>query len=313
MRLPKDTFALSPATIAFVYALFGFTWIYASDTAVHHIAQSREGVSTFQTFKGAVFVALSGVLIWGLTSHRERQLRASRDRLESVSQRVRVLQRLFRHNIRNDLNVIQGYVDLVRERADTESSRRQLTIASETADGLVTISEKMAVIDQYKANPDLDGTVDVSRLVADVVRSVEASSPGVTIETTVPDRVEALGDDSIAHVLEELLENAIVHFDGPPADLAIEVVVRETRDSVSICVTDNGPGIPEGEVQALGSGRETSLVHMSSIGLWLVHWLCERLGGTVDIDSAPGEYTSVTVGLRKPVSLPSVPLANGFS
>lgn len=304
MRLSKDAFALSPATIAFVYALFGFTWIYASDTLVHNVAPSRAAVSTIQTFKGAVFVALSGILIWGLTSTRERQLRASRDRLTSVSQRLRVLQRLFRHNIRNDLTVIRGYVDLVRSRTDREWTRRQLTIASETADGLVTISEKMAVIDQYETTPDRSETVDVGQVVDRVVQSVEAAHPAVTIETMAPEHVEALGDDSIAHVVEELLENAIVHFDGPPADLTIEVTVRETRDSVSICVTDDGPGIPSGEVQALDSGRETSLVHLSSIGLWLVHWLCERLGGTVDVDSAPGEYTSVTVGLRKPVTLP---------
>jgi signal transduction histidine kinase len=61
-------------------------------------------------------------------------------------------------------------------------------------------------------------------------------------------------------------------------------------------VSDDGPGIPEAELETIRAGQETDLQHTSGLGLWVVTWGATLLGAEVDFDAGP-EGTTVTVAL----------------
>jgi signal transduction histidine kinase len=84
-------------------------------------------------------------------------------------------------------------------------------------------------------------------------------------------------------VVSNLLENALVHAaeDGEPVTLS----ATATEDEVAITVSDDGPGIPENELETIERGTETDLVHGSGLGLWIVTWGVRHLGGDVTFDS----------------------------
>jgi signal transduction histidine kinase len=63
-----------------------------------------------------------------------------------------------------------------------------------------------------------------------------------------------------------------------------------------VTITDDGPGIPQQEIEVLNAESETQLEHGSGIGLWLVQWIIDRSNGTVEIESAE-DGSTVKLGL----------------
>jgi sensor histidine kinase regulating citrate/malate metabolism len=66
----------------------------------------------------------------------------------------------------------------------------------------------------------------------------------------------------------------------------------------TITISDDGPGIPDYEVAPLQQEQEDSLMHGSCVGLWLIKWGIERLGGQVEF--AENESRGSTVRLHVP-------------
>ena len=62
-------------------------------------------------------------------------------------------------------------------------------------------------------------------------------------------------------------------------------------------VEDDGPGIPDHEVAAIESGRETALEHGSGLGLWVIEWSASVLGATVTYANRTPRGTRVTIRL----------------
>ncbi|MFB6282290.1 MAG: ATP-binding protein [Haloferacaceae archaeon] len=130
-------------------------------------------------------------------------------------------------------------------------------------------------------------------VVEQAVDDVRATHGDVSVATSLPDDVGVAVEPVVLRsVLRELLENAVVHADG--AGVAVAFVDGEG----DIVVSDDGPGIPEYEVEVFEIERETSLKHGSGLGLWLVKWGVDRFGGAVRFDTSDA-------GTRVHVSVPS--------
>ncbi|MFB6083844.1 MAG: sensor histidine kinase [Halorientalis sp.] len=99
-------------------------------------------------------------------------------------------------------------------------------------------------------------------------------------------------DTRIGPALRELVENAVTHSDAEPPQVTVQVTATETTATVEI--TDNGPGIPKQERQALETGSESPLEHGSGLGLWLAYWLIHYVGGDIEIRT-PDIGTTVSV------------------
>ena len=99
---------LSALKIAGSYLVFGVLWIGISDRVVLQIARTQSELLWMQSIKGWLFVALSGLLVFGLVSARETQLHNTQNRLRTATEQLQVIHRVFRHNLRNELTVIRG-------------------------------------------------------------------------------------------------------------------------------------------------------------------------------------------------------------
>lgn len=237
-------------------------------------------------------------------------------------ERLSVLNRILRHNLRNDMNVILGYADIVEHRTRDDLVGSAAETIQSTATDLVDLGEKARWIDE-----GLDETtterqqLDVVPLVERVVADAEASSPAVDITTSLPATATAFTAPAVEAALQNLVENACEHNDA--TDPSVSVVVstraadtdeRVTRlatdapagrdeegigDRVRIVVTDNGPGISDYELEAVTEGHETALEHGSGVGLWLSRWLVEHSGGRIDFGDKEPRGTVVTVSLPR--------------
>lgn len=208
------------------------------------------------------------------------------DRRNRVQQ-LDVLNRVLRHNLRNEMNVVYGYADQLE---DGDAVDR----IQEKAMTMVNLGNKAREIDRI-LNDDEDGApIELTDIVDIEVDRAREAYPPVTFEASRPD-TDRLVPRTIGSVLRNLIENAAEHNDADDPKVTIDVTLE--NDTAVVEVRDNGPGIPEEERAVLRTGEETPLKHSSGLGLWLVNWGIQTIGGsvTVEPDAAPGTTVRVEV------------------
>lgn len=212
-------------------------------------------------------------------------------------QRLAVLNRVLRHNIRTETNLIQGYAELLEtpETADTvETVKRHAGEVVEMSDKSRTITRMFN--EQHDLRP-----VDLDALVTECLEDIESSYPGVTVRYA-PAETPIVVDGVLRPVVENVIENAAEHNtnDEPIVRIDVEAEPDEGDGSdaerwVEIRVVDNGPGIDEYERGVIAEGTETPLDHGSGLGLWLIVWGAELAGGHVTFEAAEPTGSVVTV------------------
>ena len=213
---------------------------------------------------------------------------------KQTEERLSVLNRLLRHNVRNAVTIIYGHVDQLRadrsERQDnTERSRESLATIEEYAGALESVAQKASSISQALEETDA-GPVAVADAVAVGQSRIEAEYPDVRIETAIPAGLFVRGG-AIETAIEEAIRNAIEHANTTPA---ICVRAEGTDEgTVELQIEDDGPGIPDHERRVLEGGTESKLQHGSGIGLWLMKWIVEHCGGAISITENDDGGTTV--------------------
>jgi signal transduction histidine kinase len=204
-----------------------------------------------------------------------RDITERRERERELELLKKVLTRVFRHNVRNELTVIQGHAELVRLADDEELTDHGDAIV-ESAQRLFDHSEKARLIEQVLETDSRDEK-NIAREARAAVTSLSWEHSDADIEVDLPEEVSAEAHPQIRNAIEELVENAIIHV--PPAESPeITVWLDEGDRTVTLYVEDNAGGLADHELQVLQEGRETDLEHGSGVGLWLVRWLVEASG-----------------------------------
>jgi signal transduction histidine kinase len=288
---------LTPLRIALVYTVVGFGALIASDILLARYV-SEPLLTRIQTLKGVVEIVLTAALILALTSGRELQLQGALARLDRQNARLQVLYRVFRHDLRNDLNVIQGYAEHLQAAVGSAATRESFNGIFRTVQKIERYTEQVHRIRQ------IDGD-ERSFELAETIQRVSDAHPLVTsdveLSVRVPHDVSIVSDRLFELALSELLTNAIKHNDAERP--RVRVTVRPTEgasETVEVRVADDGPGIPETEREALHSGSEDQLRHLSGLGLWFVTWTAEYSGGDLRIED--NEWGGSTVVYRAPRS-----------
>lgn len=75
--------------------------------------------------------------------------------------------------------------------------------------------------------------------------------------------------------------------------LGIHAAVQD--ETVTVGVSDDGPGIPQQETDVIASGQETPLQHGSGLGLWLVDRVVSQSNGTLSFEVDGGTTALVTL------------------
>ncbi len=197
-------------------------------------------------------------------------------------QRVTVLNRVLRHNLRTEINLIGGYArQLEREgTADPELLGRIV----DAADELATLGRKAREIERVMDATEEGGRADVEALVADAVRSLDRTRPSLTVDARLAGAWTVTVDPAtLKAVLVDLFDALARHEDEENPT----VTVRADRrgGTVGLVLENDGDGIPSEEYRVVRGGDETQLDHASGLSLWLVKWGVARTDATVAFDA----------------------------
>ncbi|QZP37151.1 histidine kinase N-terminal 7TM domain-containing protein [Halobaculum magnesiiphilum] len=264
-----------------------------------------DGRRTFAVSPTAVRDGTGGVVGYSvvfqdITAQRTRQ------------QRLAVLNRVLRHNIRNDLNVVLGNVQLAREAAagddrdsndgsddsdgthgtgGTEgidgdrSGRADLAAAERRAADLLSVAEDARVVDELVGGTDDPVPVSVADALADAVAEADAErSVTVSVESNCP--AAAVDPEALRTVVARTVSALVDRLDGRIAVAA----GAAGPDAVAVAFRGDG-SVPAHEIDALTNGRETPLEHADDLDLWVARWGADAIGASLSFAPDGGSRT----------------------
>ena len=316
-----------------------------------NLSQTDRLLSGFQAVRKGLYehrLALAATDEWERISVGFNELTAGikrrEDAIKEREQRLEVLNRVLRHNLRNDMAVIINYADMLPELVDDPDVEMAADKITSMGRGLTKLGTKAGKIEQaFQSAEDGLTTVDLTGIVDSAVADLREAYPAVDVTVSTPEQAEVLALSTVAMAVENVCENAAEHNTSP--DPAIEVrieavdgeavdahetaVVGEvaadggetadrgeavgtvgegasveatgTDDRIRLTVADNGPAIPDQEINVLTTGRETALEHGSGLGLWLVYWLVDKSAGELLFDESVLGGNAVSLVFDTPV------------
>lgn len=258
---------------------------------VQDVAESGEPRQTewaVETRSGEVrWLAVKGTTVE--TGGDRQCVSISRDVTERKyrEQRLEVFNRVLRHNLRNQLDVIRSHAEVLTDRT-TDDHAEQIVAA---VDELATIGARARKIDRIMSMDDLREEVSLPDTLREAVGTIESTHRDVDVTTDVPQSaLLTTSQKAIRIAVQSALENAIEH-----AESMVTVAVEETADGYVVTIQDDGPGIPEEQLTPIEARSETNRQHSRGLGLWQLRWSVDKLNGELSFDTTDGTTVRIAI------------------
>ena len=216
---------------------------------------------------------------------------------KEATRQLRVLHRVLRHNLANQMSIIRGTAEGLAERSAGETEAAAETIVEE-ADQLLELTDKHRSIVRLLSERPTPEPIPLEPVCRRLRRDIAADHPEaeISLEGDLTATVAAI--PAVETALRELLVNAVVHADGESP--TVELRVQSRPETVRIGVTDDGPGLPDEERRILtGDGSVEPLYHGLGMGLWLVYWIATLSRGTVAVEETGTNGTTIRLELPR--------------
>lgn len=209
------------------------------------------------------------------------------------------------HQLQTPLTVMKGNLQLLLARPETPGEHRQtLGGLAEEVDEMAAVIADLRTLGLADSGPALGqrGPVDLSGIVQDTAEIIEAlaESKGVPLEASIQSGLTVWGNAlSLKQVALNLGDNAVKYTDaGGRVRLELQT---EGHDAV-LRVADTGIGIPPADLPHIFerfyrvTNREAHPAG-TGLGLAIVKRIVDAHGGSIHVDSRPGEGSAFAVRL----------------
>ncbi|THV35779.1 sensor histidine kinase [Glycomyces buryatensis] len=249
---------------------------------------------------GRVGYAINSML--GKIESTVRAREYSEERAHDSEQRMREFIADASHELRTPLTSVRGYAELVRTNPNMPESERQHYIGQieEAAKRMgLLVGDLLHLARLGQERPVETEPVDLAVLGHEAVSAHAVTDVDHQFEFKSSGRPAIVAADRarMRQVLDNLLSNAVRH---TPTGTLITVEVAADEDGVRLNVADNGPGMDPETAERVFERfyRSEAVGHAGSgLGLAIVMAIVKGHGGTVEVQSTPGEGTVFTVKL----------------
>ena len=204
--------------------------------------------------------------------------KAAEHDLREQNERLREFARLVSHDLRNPLNVAEGYLALVEESAD-ESQAENLDRIRSAHDRMRRLIDDMLRLAREGRVVDNPGTVSVAEVAEAAALTVGLDDGSYALDEALP-TIRA-DEERLSALFENLFRNAVEHA-GPDPTVRVGPLVGDGGVG-GFFVEDDGPGIPENRhVKVFESGFTTD-PSGTGFGLAIVKRITNAHGWTVSV------------------------------
>ncbi len=229
-----------------------------------------------------------------LISNYEKALIASEKR--KTKEKEEFLHSLLRHDLKNKIQIIEGYHELLRNFDLPEGAEeyvKKARKASREGNNLIEKIRTLRKVDKSKVDK-----IDVSSVIRRVVQKYEdqADDEGTKIKYDNKD-CEILAGPLLEELFSNLVENSIKHADCE----IIKISTKRSPEQCMVVIEDDGKGIPDGiKDRIFDKGFKCGETAGSGIGLALVKKIIESYNGTINFKESELGGSRFEVQLNKP-------------
>ncbi|CAD5371601.1 Histidine kinase domain-containing protein [Rubrivivax sp. A210] len=246
---------------------------------------------------GALVLYLS--LFW-LVRRADHTLRRQHEQLRDAETMAAMaeLAASVAHNIRNPLASIRSSAELSLDAPGEQSSEHAADILIQVDRISTRINELLRLSSTGEGNVRLVDVADLLRdCVADHQSTFQQRRQVLVFENAASQTHASTDPQLLKQVLQSLLSNAS---EAMGSDKACQVVLLgEAPGPLLIEVRDAGPGLEPAQVEKIFRPFFTTKPQGLGLGLTLARRIVDRLGGSLGLDSRPGEGTTVRIKLPR--------------
>lgn len=283
------------------------------------LLKENELITKDKNFRTISLLVVLGILIFLviiilLIAQQRKKLRQFNRSLDNQNERLKelILEKdnfmgMLTHDLRTPLSNVSSLLYLLEDAGLEMEERSELLIDAQgsSQQGLHLINDLIAL---YKAETNSEEqvsleSVDLGAYLGEVVNYYNAmcvaKRQGLSIDLS--SGMVILSNQAILRsIVGNLLSNAIKF---TPLGGTISISAYRDEESITIKVTDSGPGFTESDKQKLFgkfqrlSARPTADENSSGLGLHLVHLMVKKLKGDIDLVSREGAGSTFIITL----------------
>jgi PAS domain S-box-containing protein len=204
----------------------------------------------------------------------------------TASRREMLFWRILRHNLRNETTTIAGRAGEIKTLTDSDDVTAAAETIRATAMELGGVATSVKEIQQAVLQSETNRSHrQAAAAIRDVVSDIEREYPDAEVTVEERERMWIHVDSAFDHALSHAIENAIVHSEQDRPTVTVAVRASPNTGRVEIRITDTNPVIPDAEVDALDEFADlTSTYHGTGVGLFVMKWCIESLGGELEFE-----------------------------
>jgi signal transduction histidine kinase len=215
---------------------------------------------------------------------------------------------LIAHELRTPLTALRGNVQLASmavRKGDLSRVDSRLQAALKGVDGIATLVQNLQDISHVER-----GKFQLARIKGDLTSAVQNASRRAErlvdddrsrVALDVPETTEGYFDPArVEQAIFNIILNALQY---SPKGGAVNVRVECGDEHATVTISDSGIGIPDDEQDAIftpyyrGSGAKSSNAKGMGLGLTISRETVQRHGGSIRVESAPGQGSTFSVQL----------------
>jgi PAS domain S-box-containing protein len=272
-------------------------------------------VDTYSTLAGQIATALENARLFEEQQRTEQALQKSVEEVQQTAEQLREVDRLksefmssMSHELRTPLNSILGYTEVMLMGIDGE-------LPSETMEDIQAIHENGQhllnlindILDLAKIEA---GTMTLNLEVVEIaplLKGVKINNAGLLLNKPIEMVVEVEEDLPTIQADEVRLNQILNNLVGNAVKFTDEgtITLNAFRDDSWLCidVTDTGIGISDEDMKKIfdrftqADSSDARRAQGTGLGLAITLHLVQMHGGTIDVQSKPGEGSTFTVRL----------------
>lgn len=204
---------------------------------------------------------------------------------------LQVIYRVLRHDLKNEMNLILGYLETLEAELPDEDHERVKRV-EDLGQRLIRRADKARSLEEllYEGFEQPNRSIVLDTVIERGLETIRQRFSSANIVVGPLPSTEVVGNDLFETVIESVVENAIIHNRQPPR---IELTVEETDRTVIVRVADDGCGINDREKRHLfGREEQDELSHGDGFSLYFVDCVMELYRGSIAVtDNEDGGAT----------------------